>query len=104
MREKCLLVLYLLSVVMLCVSACTVFAKAPDTAKIVFTSAHLPNTRDIFIMDTNGHNKINLTEHPADDTQPTWSPTGEHILFVSDREGMHDLSNGTRWEQCPTRI
>lgn len=91
MREKRLFVLYALSVVMFCASICPVFAKAPDTAKIVFTSAHLPNTRDIFIMDTNGHNKINLTEHPADDRQPTWSPTGEHILFVSDREGMHDL-------------
>ena len=91
MQKKHLFVLYVLSVVMLYASAYPVFAKVPDTAKIVFTSAHLPNTRDIFIMDTNGHNKINLTAHPADDTQPTWAPTGEHILFVSDREGTHDL-------------
>ena len=91
MQEKRLFVLCALSVVMLCASVCTVFAKAPDTAKIVFTSRGISNKRDIFIMDTNGHNKTNLTEHPADDIRPTWSPTGEHILFVSDREGMHDL-------------
>ena len=91
MQEKRLFVFSLLSAVVLCASVCTVFAKAPDTAKIVFTSTGIPNKRDIIIMDTNGHNKINLTEHPADDIQPTWSPTGEHILFVSDREGMHDL-------------
>ena len=91
MQGKRLFVFSLLSAVVLCASVCTVFAKAPDTAKIVFTSRGISNKRDIFIMDTNGHNKINLTEHPADDIQPTWSPTGEHILFVSDREGMHDL-------------
>ena len=91
MREKRLFVLCVLSVVMLCASVYTVFAKAPDTAKIVYTSTITGNKRDIFIMDTNGHNKINLTEHPADDIQPTWSPTGEDILFVSDREGKHDL-------------
>ena len=91
MREKRLFVLYVLSAVILCTNVCAVLAKVPDTAKIVFTSAFIATKRDILIMDTNGHNKINLTEHPADDTQPTWSPTGEHILFVSDREGMHDL-------------
>ncbi|MDE0327359.1 MAG: hypothetical protein OXN27_25810 [Candidatus Poribacteria bacterium] len=92
MQEKRLFVLCVLSVIMLSVSVCPVFGKAPDTAKIVFTSARfVPNKRDIFIMNTNGHNEINLTEHPADDIQPTWSPTGEHILFVSDREGMPDL-------------
>jgi Tol biopolymer transport system component len=91
MQGKRLFVFSLLSAVVLCASVCTVFAKAPDTAKIVFTSRGISNKRDIFIMDTNGHNKINLTEHPADDIRPTWSPTGEHILFVSDREGMHDL-------------
>lgn len=91
MQKKRLFVLCVLSVVMLWASVCSVFAKAPDTAKIVFTSAGISGKRDIFIMDTDGHNEINLTEHPADDIQPTWSPTGEHILFVSDREGTHDL-------------
>ena len=91
MREKRLFILYILSVVMLYASVCPVLAKALNTAKIVLSSTGISNKRDIFIMDTNGHNKINLTEHPANDMQPTWSPTGEHILFVSDREGMNDL-------------
>ena len=48
MREKHLFVLCMLSAVVLCASVCTfiVFAKAPDTAKIVFTSTGIPNKRD----------------------------------------------------------
>ena len=79
---------------MLCVNVCPVFAKPPITPKIVFTSARARNPvslRDIYIMDTDGHNQVNLTNHHADDSDAVWSPTGEHILFVSDREGIHDL-------------
>ena len=35
---------------------------------------------------------MNLTQNPADDFQAVWSPTGEQILFVSDRnDGIYDL-------------
>ena len=73
-------------------NVCPLFAKAPTTPKIVFTSSRADgNVRDIYIMDTDGHNQVNLTDHHADDLEPVWSPTGEHILFVSDRAGVPDL-------------
>ena len=69
-----------------------VLAKAPETAKIVFTSSRLDgNQRDIYVMEPDGSDETNLTVHPADDFHPVWSPTGEHILFVSDRDGLRDL-------------
>ena len=67
-------------------------AKAPETAKIVFTSGrNLFGKRDIYVMTPDGSDKRNLTPNFADDFHPAWSPTGEQILFVSDRDGLRDL-------------
>ena len=75
-------------------SLLSVFAKAPETAKIVYTSepnVKLKSNRDIYIMNPDGTGQVNLTRHPAHDSQPTWSPTGEKILFTSNRDGIPDL-------------
>ena len=37
---------------------------------------------------------MNLTQHPAQDLQAVWSPTGEQILFVSNRRDLRP--RGTR--------
>ena len=68
----------------------SVLAKAPETAKIVFTSRRDGNF-EIYIMNLDGSGQINLTQHRAKDTSPVWSPTGEQILFTSDRGGIEDL-------------
>ena len=86
MEKKHLFVLYILSVVMVCASVCPILAKAPTTAKIVFAKANVGETRDIYLMNPDGSEKVNLTKHRADDIYPVWSPTGKHILFASDRE------------------
>ena len=65
-------------------------AQAPTTSKILFASARDGN-RDVYIMNPDGSEQVNLTKHRADDQQAVWSPTGEKILFVSDRGGTRDL-------------
>ena len=71
-------------------SVSLLFAKAPTTPKILFTSTRDGN-REIYSMNPDGSEQVRLTQHPGTDLQAVWSPTGEKILFVSDRGGVRDL-------------
>ena len=80
----------LFSLILVCSSICRIWAKAPETPKIAFTSFRDGN-RDIYLMNPDGTQQVKITNHPARDTSPVWSPTGEQILFSSDRnkEQLH---------------
>ena len=70
----------------------SVGADAPKRAKIVYTSNRDGNG-EIYMMNADGSGEVRLTNHPGDDFDPVWSPTGEHIAFVSEREheGLYDI-------------
>ena len=91
MKTVSLLVSIIVNLLMLNVSISPLFARAPKTPKILFTSAPQGNY-EVFIMNPDGSEKVNLTQHPANDQQAVWSPSGDQILFVSDRnDDMEDL-------------
>ncbi len=54
--------------------------------KIAFVRAG--TNSDIFSMNPNGTNQTNLTNNPAFDSQPNWSPDGSKIVFISDRSSF----------------
>ena len=83
-------ILYTLSTLFVLGILSTTLAKAPPTPKIVFTSNREGNF-EIYTMNPDGSEQMNLTEHRASDHNPVWAPTGEQILFVSDRHGTKDL-------------
>lgn len=84
------LICYALSLLLIFGILSVALAARPATAKIVFTSTRGDNS-EIYIMNPDGSEQINLTQHRASDSDPVWSPTGTQILFVSDRAGTKDL-------------
>ena len=86
MKSPDLLLLLVLSVAVLCVGAFPVLAEAPATSKIAFSSWRGRNL-DIYLMNPDGSEEVQLTHHRRRDAGPKWSPTGEQILFDSDRDG-----------------
>jgi eukaryotic-like serine/threonine-protein kinase len=62
----------------------------PD-GRIVYSS-DASGTRDLWIMDASGSNQTQLTSEAGDNVQPTVSPDGRYIVFVSDRkDSRHNL-------------
>ncbi|HMQ51074.1 MAG TPA: cellulase family glycosylhydrolase [Anaerolineae bacterium] len=73
---------------------------------------------DIYVVDANEELR-NLTDHPASDWDPVWSPTGDKLAFTSHRSGDSDiwlldlletetpvsprnLTNNPAWDYSPT--
>ncbi|MBI3914393.1 MAG: PD40 domain-containing protein [Chloroflexi bacterium] len=70
---------------------------------------------DVYTLFTDGGSLRNLTNNPAEDTTPVWSPDGTKIVFVSQRDGLPQiyimnadgtglrrLSDGTSRDFSPT--
>ena len=77
MIEKRLFVLSLISIVLVSANLCSVFAKAPDTPKIIFGTHREEGNRELYLMNPDGSEPVNLTNNRADDISGTWFPTGE---------------------------
>ena len=71
---------------LICGRVSPLFAEAPTMPKILFTSTRDGNY-EIYMMNPDGSEQVNLTQHRASDVGAVWSPTGDQILFVSDRQG-----------------
>jgi Tol biopolymer transport system component len=78
-------------------TVCTYSAISPDGKKIVFrqiastpgwlwTLESWDRNSEVFVMDIDGKNMVNVSNHPAYDGWPVWLPDGQ-ILFSSNRAG-----------------
>jgi len=63
---------------------------SPDGKKIVFVSNRDDNL-EIYVMNADGSNQVNLTNNYNNDFDPVWSPDGERIAFVSGRDRNNEI-------------
>ncbi len=67
------------------------FFSPPNAAwEVAFTSERDDNP-EIYVVQANGSNPRRLTDDPAADYHPAWSPSGEWIAFVSERDGNPEI-------------
>ena len=53
-------------------------------SRIVFVNISDDGNENIFIMDEDGSNVVQLTNNDGMNSHPAWSPDGEQIVFNSD--------------------
>jgi Tol biopolymer transport system component len=58
---------------------------SPD-GRMIALSRGSGNARDVYVINTDGSGQRRLTHSPGMDLDPTWSPDGRKIAFVSRRE------------------
>ena len=63
---------------------------SPDGSKIAFSQKDATGNSQIWVMDTNGGNRVQLT-NDFNNIYPTWHPGSRRMAFISDRAGNHDI-------------
>jgi len=57
----------------------------------LFGSTHDFQDSEIYIMNADGSNRINISNDPSQDVEPCWSPNGSKIAFATDRDGNYEI-------------
>jgi Tol biopolymer transport system component len=64
---------------------------SPDGTKIAYEAEGVRGRPDIYVMNTDGSDRRQLTHHRARDENPDWSPDGTQIAFYSERVGNAEI-------------
>ncbi len=63
---------------------------SPHGHRIAYWAVH-DGQRDIWTIGVDGKNPVAVTRDEPTDYNPVWSPSGEHLYFLSDRSGTLNL-------------
>lgn len=59
---------------------------APPISCLIAFESDRDGNREIYLMEPDGKDPVNLTDNPSEDTQPSISADGSQIAFISNRE------------------
>ena len=78
---------------------------APDGSKLVYHNSP-PGLSDheVFTVPLSGTPRANITNNPASDGAPAWSPDGSRIAFQTDRDGDLEIYTMTPTGGSPSRL
>ncbi len=77
--------------------------QAQASTKIAFTSERDGNF-EIYVMNADGTGQTNLTNNPATDVEPSFSPDGTKIAFRSNRNGNDQIYVMTAYGSGQTNL
>lgn len=63
---------------------------SPDGNKLAFHTEIRKNI-DVYLVNANGENLRQLTNHEAEDSWPNWHPGGQKIAFATNRDGNFEI-------------
>ena len=67
-------------------------AFSPDGKRIAFSTCNIGGTNcDIWLINADGSNQIQLTTNESNELIPFWFPNMEQVAFISDRAGHYTL-------------
>jgi len=64
---------------------------SPHGQRIAYEGRRNATQRDIFTIPAQGGEPVEVTNDPAMDANPVWSPDGKYLYFASDRSGSMSL-------------
>ncbi len=93
----------LVGVTGLALHGAAVLAQGPTGPGPVVYASDRAGNYEIYVLDPNTGLTTQLTNNPATDIEPVWSPDGATVVFVSDRDGDFELfavrADGTDLQQ-----
>jgi serine/threonine protein kinase len=61
---------------------------SPDGRRLAYWGVHKGSQRDIWTVAVNGGEPVQVTDDSFIDWNPVWSPDGEYLYFISNRQGV----------------